>query len=46
MSHGDEFIKIDGTKVLYRSILLPMSDDGETISGVLGAANCREVLEE
>jgi hypothetical protein len=46
MSHGDEFLKVDGTKVLYRSILLPMSDDGETISGLLGAANCREVLEE
>jgi hypothetical protein len=26
--------------------LLPMSDDGETISGLLGAANCRAVLEE
>jgi hypothetical protein len=46
MSHGDEFMKVDGTRVLYRSILLPMSDDGETISGLLGAANCREVLEE
>ncbi|NKB22313.1 MAG: PAS domain-containing protein [Alphaproteobacteria bacterium] len=46
MSHGDEFVKIDGTRVLYRSILLPMSDDGETISGLLGAANCREVHEE
>jgi hypothetical protein len=46
MSHGDEFMKIDGTRVLYRSILLPMSDDGETISGLLGAVNCREVMEE
>jgi hypothetical protein len=46
MSHGDEFMKIDGTRVLYLSILLPMSDDGETISGLLGAANCRAVLEE
>ncbi len=46
MSYGNEFIKVDGTKVLYRSILLPMSDDGETISGLLGAANCREVHEE
>ena len=46
MSHGDEFMKIDGTRVLYLSILLPMSDDGETISGLLGAANCRAVLKE
>jgi hypothetical protein len=43
ISRGGEFLKADGTKVLYRSILLPMSDDGETISGVLGAANCREI---
>ena len=45
ISRGGEFYKADGTKVLYRSIILPMSDDGETISGLLGAANCREVQE-
>ena len=45
ISRGDEFFKDDGTKVLYRSILLPMSDDGETINGILGAVNCREVFE-
>lgn len=45
ISRGDEYFKDDGTKVLYRSILLPMSDDGETISGILGAVNCREVVE-
>lgn len=43
ISRGGEFHKANGTRVLYRSILLPMSDDGETISGILGAANCREV---
>ncbi len=32
-----------GTAVLYRSILLPLSEDGRRIDGVLGAANCREV---
>jgi hypothetical protein len=32
-------------RVLYRSILLPMSDDGENIAGLLGAANFREVKE-
>lgn len=46
ISRGGEFFKKDGTKVLYRSILLPMSDDGETISGILGAANCREIDKE
>jgi hypothetical protein len=32
-----------GAPVLYRSILLPLSEDGRWIDGVLGAANCREV---
>jgi len=45
ISRGGEFYKADGVKVLYRSIVLPMSDDGETISGLLCAANCREVTE-
>ena len=45
ISRGGEFVKADGTTVLYRSVILPMSDDGETISGLLGAANCRELAE-
>lgn len=45
ISRGGEFVKPDGTTVLYRSVILPMSDDGETISGLLGAANCRELAE-
>jgi len=45
ISHGGEFYQDDGSKILYRSIVLPMSDDGETISGLLCAANCREVKE-
>ncbi len=32
-----------GAAVLYRSILLPLSEDGRRIDGGLGAANCREV---
>jgi hypothetical protein len=32
-----------GTAVLYRSILLPLSEDGRRIDGILGAANCRDV---
>jgi hypothetical protein len=31
-----------GTPVLYRSILLPLSENGSRIDGVLGAANFRE----
>lgn len=42
ISRGGEFLKPDGVKVLYRSIILPMSDDGITVSGLFGAANCRE----
>lgn len=43
ISRGGQFRKYDGKKVLFRSIILPMSDDGTTISGLFGAANCREV---
>ena len=43
ISRGGEFMREGNIRVLYRSILLPMSDDGTTISGLLGAANCREV---
>ena len=46
ISRGGEFVKYDGMKVLYRSIILPMSDDGTVVSGLLGAANCREVPNE
>lgn len=46
ISRGGEFFKPGGIRVLYRSVLLPMSDDGEVISGLLGAANSREVTEE
>ena len=45
ISRGGEFVKPDGVKVLYRGIILPMSDDGFTVSGLLGAANCREETE-
>lgn len=46
VSRGGELTTADGTTLLYRSILLPMSDDGETITGILGAANCRVVQPE
>jgi hypothetical protein len=35
----------NGKAILYRSILLPLSRDGDTIVALLGAANCREVDE-
>jgi len=46
ISRGGEFFKADGVRVLFRSILLPMSDDGEIVNGLLGAANCREVTDD
>jgi hypothetical protein len=35
------FTGADGMPVPYRSILLPLADDGNEINGILGAANCR-----
>jgi hypothetical protein len=32
-----------GAPMLFRSILLPLSEDGERIDGALGAASCRAV---
>jgi hypothetical protein len=32
-----------GAPVVYRSILLPLAEDGEHIDGMLGAANFREI---
>lgn len=46
ISLGSKYLRPDGVRVQSRSILLPMSDDGETINFLLGAANCREVTDE
>jgi hypothetical protein len=46
MSRGGELVLWNGVRILYRSILMPLSDDGKTITGILGGANCREVTEE
>ena len=35
----DEIVRYDGTQLLFRSILLPLSDDGENVNYLLGAAN-------
>lgn len=37
----DELIRYDGRPLVFRSIMLPLSDDGDAISHVLGAANGR-----
>ncbi len=35
----DEITRFDGTQLLFRSILLPLSDNGEQVDHLLGAAN-------
>lgn len=35
----DELIRFDGSRLLFRSVLLPLSDDQETVNYLLGAAN-------
>ena len=46
ITFGGEFIDGRGIKILYRSIILPLSKDGNGIDRLLGAANCREVAPE
>jgi len=43
ISRGGAFQDARGVTVLYRSIVLPTSEDGETVAALIGAANCREV---
>lgn len=45
ITFGGEFVSPRGLKVLYRSIIVPLADDGEHINRLLGAANCREVTQ-
>ncbi len=40
ITYGGTFTGGDGQPVPYRSIMLPLSDDGETINAILGGANC------
>ena len=44
ISLGGEFRHRRGELLLYRSIILPLSNDGERIDHMLGAANCRSVV--
>jgi len=43
ITFGGEFTDQRGVKILYRSIILPLSEDGTNLNRLLGAANCREV---
>lgn len=43
ISFGGEFTDAAGVKILYRSVILPLSKHGVSISGLLAAANCRPV---
>ncbi len=43
---GDEFVNARGQTILYRSIILPLSEDGEEINFLLCAANCKVKEEE
>lgn len=44
ITFGGEFVGPRGTKILYRSIILPLAEDGATINRLLGAANSRDVV--
>ncbi len=46
ITFGGEFTDARGVKILYRSIILPLSADGDGIDRLLAAANCREVVTE
>ena len=46
MTTSGEFRHVQGGTVLYRSILLPLSEGRGTIDFLLGAANCRKKAED
>jgi hypothetical protein len=43
VSRGGSYVDERGVTILYRSIVAPLAEDGETITALLAAANCREV---
>jgi hypothetical protein len=43
ITYGAEAVEPGGRKILYRSILMPLSEDGNTITGILGGSNCKLV---
>ena len=46
ITYGGSVEEPKGRNILYRSILLPLSDDSQTLTGVLGGANCRVVRDD
>ena len=46
ITFGGEFKDVRGVKILYRSIILPLTKDGTDITALLAAANCREVAQD
>lgn len=45
VARGGDFVQGDGRRVIFRSVMLPLSEDGQTLRFLLGAANCRIVTE-
>ena len=43
---GGQFLDLRGVHILFRSIILPLAEDGAAIDGLLCAANCREVTRD
>lgn len=41
ITYGGDLTQPDGRRILYRSIMLPLSDDGKTVTGILGGSNCK-----
>lgn len=46
VSIGGQFADFRGVTILYRSIVLPLANDGATIVALLGATNGRQVSKE
>jgi len=46
ITRGGEARDANGGILLYRSIILPLSDNGTTVTGLLGGVNCREIVED
>jgi hypothetical protein len=41
ITYGNALTEPGGRKILYRSIMMPLSDDGETLTGIFGGSNCK-----
>jgi hypothetical protein len=42
VANSDQVLDRKGNEILYRLILLPVSDDGDTVNALMGAANFKE----